>query len=63
MIINAWLMNYVESLQCAPGVPAQGGGKSRDTFAHSAIDASGQNAEQAHLDKHCSIWELQSISI
>ena len=26
MIINAWLMNCVDSVQCMPGVPAQGGG-------------------------------------
>lgn len=50
MIINAWLMNCVDSVQCMPGVPAQGGGKSLDTSAHSAIDASGQIAKQAHLD-------------
>jgi len=50
MIINAWLMNCVESVQCMPGVPAEGGGKSLDKSARSAIDASGQNAKQAQLD-------------
>jgi len=50
MIINAWLMNCVESVQCMPGVPAEGGGKSVDKSARSAIDASGQNAKQAQLD-------------
>ena len=44
MIINAWLMNCVESVQCMPGVPAEG------DAAHSTIDASGQNAKQAQLD-------------
>ena len=43
-------MNCVESVQCMPGVPVQGGGKSLDKSAHSAIDASGQNAKQAHSD-------------
>ena len=47
VIINAWLMNCVESVQCMPGVPAEG---SLDKSAHSAIDASGQNAKQAQLD-------------
>ena len=50
MIINAWLMNCVESVQCMPGVPAEGDGKCLDKSAHSAIDASGQNAKQAQLD-------------
>ena len=50
MIINAWLMNCVESVQCMPGVPAEGDGKSLDKSAHSAIHASGQNAKQAQLD-------------
>ena len=31
-------------------VPAEGDGKSLDKSAHSAIDASGQNAKQAQLD-------------
>ena len=50
MIINAWLMTCVGSVQCVPGVPAQGGGKSLYKSAHSAIDANGQNAKQVHLD-------------
>ena len=49
VIINAWLMNSVESVQCVPGVPAEGDGKSLDKSAHSAIDASGEK-KQAQLD-------------